>query len=300
MILLLSRLGFTHHHHRHHLSSEVNIASLQAFRSLVAENLNQALQSLILGSEFFSLTWIHRCFRMIPIINNAFAKTMVDIGYPMSRWEAGSIDDYLDYTINMLELLNSISSSISHVNQARLSLTRALSLIESSPALAVDRIREIKMHDSIKKCKTSGISDRILDRNRNENEWIFHEAMMVLRSTGFWVCGVVLSGLKSHVDPIMGVMTNMVAMDSSLMTLDSIFRKKFMEERGVLKEVEAVNESVRLIVSSGIGDSNDEMELKRRLKVVENGLTGLKDEEECVFGSVMAARNEVLEMLRRN
>ncbi|KAI3826994.1 hypothetical protein L1987_01055 [Smallanthus sonchifolius] len=278
--------------------SEVNLAYLQTFRSLVSESLNRALESLSIGSEFLSLTWIHQFFQMVSMINNAFAKLTVGIDYPVSSWEAGSIDEYLDYTINLLDLLNSISSSISHVNQARVSLTHALSLMESSPVLAVERLREIKKHDSIMEFKASG--GEHVEINMKEKEWIFHEAMMVMKSTGFWVCGVVLSVLKCEVDPMMEITRNTVFMDSSLKSLDSIFRKRFMEEGGIVKEVEGVNESVRLIISSGIDVSDGGMELKRRLELVGNGLTVLKEEEERIFGSVMTARNEVLETLRRN
>ncbi|KAI3683019.1 hypothetical protein L1987_83477 [Smallanthus sonchifolius] len=299
MILQLNRLGFSHHHqHRRRHMSEVNLAYLQTFRSLVSENINRALETLNLGSEFLSLTWIHQCFQMVSMINNGFAKLMVEIDYPVSSWEAGSTEEYLDYTINLLDLLNYISSSISHVNQARVLLTHALSLMETSPVLAVERMREIKKHDSIMEFKASG--GEHIQMNMKEKELIFHEALMVIKSTGFWVCGVVLSGLKCEVNPMMEISGNTVSMDSPLKDLDSIFRKRFMEEGGIVKEVEGVNESVRLIISIGIDDSDGGMELKRRLKVVGNGLTGLKEEEECLFRSVMTARNEVLETLRRN
>ncbi|KAJ0623007.1 hypothetical protein HanIR_Chr01g0026961 [Helianthus annuus] len=304
MILQLSRLGFSHHHHHHHHPgrhrnmSQAGLTSLQAFRSLVSENLNRALESLKLGSEFLSLTWIHQCFQMVPMINNAFAKLMVEIDYPVTSWEDCSIDEYLDYTINLLDLMNYISSSIAHVNQACISLTHALSLMERSPTLAIERMNEIKTHDhSIMEFKDTRCD---VDRKRNENACIFHEAMMVLKSTGFWVCGVVLSGLKSEVDPIMKIPGNSVLVDPSLMALDSVFRKKYMEEGGIVKEVEEVNESVRIIISSGIHDCDGGMELKRRLEVVGNGFKSLKEEEECLFASVMAARNEVVETLRRN
>ncbi|XP_076887930.1 protein BPS1, chloroplastic-like [Bidens hawaiensis] len=298
MILKLNKLGFSHpHQRRQRHMSEVNSAYLHAFCSLVSENLNHALESLKLGSEVLSLAWIHQCFKMVPMINKAFAKLMVEIDYPVTSWADGSIDEYLDYTIKLLDLLNSINSCISHVNQARVLLTHALSLMERSPALGIKRMREIKKHDhSIMEFKGTGFD---LDKSQNEKECIFHEAMMVLKSTGFWVCGVVLSGLTSEVEPIMAITGNMVFVDSSLRALDSVFRKKLMMEGGFVKEVEGVNESVGLIISSGIGDSDGGMELKRRLEVVRNGLIGLKEEEEGVFGSVMAARNEVLMTLRR-
>ncbi|KAL4561970.1 hypothetical protein LXL04_034156 [Taraxacum kok-saghyz] len=269
MILQLNRLGFSHHNHNHHMS-EASLASLQAFRSQVTEKLHQ----------------------MLPILNNEFAKLMAEIDYPVISWEAGSIDEYLDYTINLLELLNAISSSLSGLNHARVSLSHALSHIESSgsPAMAVERFREITGNDSMKGFKASGGDE---GRNRKGKERIFHEALILLQSTGFWVCGVVLSGLNSDALPIGKIMRNGTM-------VDSIFSKKINEERRMVKEVEEVNAIVRMIVSEGIADSDAAMDLKRRLEVVRNGLNGLKVEEQCLFAEVIAARNEVIETLRRN
>nr|XP_043611109.1 protein BPS1, chloroplastic-like [Erigeron canadensis] len=305
MSVLLSRLGFSNNQHNRHPNRnmlESNLASLQAYRSLVSENLNRLLESLKLGSGFLTLAWMHECFKILPMINNAFAKLMMEIEYPVNTWESSSVDEYLDCTINLLELLNSISSCLSHLNHARVSLTHALSIMERSPDIAIERMKEIKKHDSIIKEFNEIIGGDENKRNiiGNGKEFIFHEAMLVMKSIGFWVCGVVLLGLKSDVGPNMEIVRRGVFVDSSLMALDSIFLKKFREEKGMVKEVEEVNECVRLIVSSGIGDSSDGMELKRRLEVVGNGLKGIKEEEEGLFGSVMATRNEVLETLRRN
>ncbi|PWA81942.1 protein BYPASS-related protein [Artemisia annua] len=297
MIQLLTKLGFSHNNSRNHMSDSA-LASLEAFRSHVSDNLNRALESIKLGSDFLTLAWMHACFKMLPMINNAFTKLMVEIDYPVTSWEGGSILEYLDYTINLLDVLNMISSSLSNVNQARVSLTHALSLMKSSPIHGIERMKEIRPHDSIKEFKASEGDHG--ERNLHGKEFIFHEAMLVLRSSGFWVCGVVLSGLKSDIKPIMVITRNVVFVDSSLMALDSTFKKKFMEEGGFVKEFERVNESVRSIVSSGIGDSDGAMELKRRLDVVGNGLKGLKDEEERLFGNIMSARNEVLDILRRS
>ncbi|XP_071690096.1 protein BPS1, chloroplastic-like [Rutidosis leptorrhynchoides] len=305
MILQINRFKFSNnhnHHHKRHLRnmSEADLASLQAFRSQVSEKLNRVLESLKLRSEFVSLTWIHECFHMLPMINNDFAKLMVEIDYAMSTWESSSIDEYLDYTMNLLELLNSISSSISHVNHARVLLMHALSLMESSPIMAIERMKEIKKHDCVKELKVRNLDPIKRNGNGNEKDWIFHEAIMVLKSIGLWVCGVVLLALKNDDKPIMEMMKHGVFVDSTLMVLDNIFRKKFMDEGGFVKEVDSVNESVHLVVSSGISDCKNGMELKRRLEVFGNGLKCLKEEEEGLFGSVLAARNEVLEALRNN
>ncbi|XP_023768212.1 protein BPS1, chloroplastic [Lactuca sativa] len=294
MILQLNRLGFSHHNH-HRNMSEASFASLQAFRLQVAGNLHRVMESFILGSGVLSIKWIHQCFRILPILNNEFAKLMGEIDYPVSSWEACSIEEYLDYTISMLELLNAISSSLSHLNQARVSLSHALSLMKNSPGFDVERLREITVHDSVKGIKGSEGNG---ERNRNEKEWIFHEGMMVLRSTGFWTCGVVLSGLKSDARPIMEIMGTGMVVDCSLIRFDSMFRKKITEERGLVKELEEVNETLRMIVLKGVGDSDAVIELKRRLDVIGNGVKGLKEEEEGLFAEFMAARNKVLETLR--
>lgn len=234
------------------------------------------------------------------MLNNAFAKLMAEIDYPVSSWEIGSIEEYLDYTINLLELLNAISSSLSHLNRARVSLSHALSLMERSPAMAMERLREITGNYPVNGLKLSGSGDE--ERNRNGKERVFHEAMVVLKSSGVWICGVVLSGLRGggggggRWPEVMEAMRSGVV----VMPLDSVLRKKIAEERGLVKEVEGVNETVRMIISKGIGDSDGGMELKRRLEVVGNGLKGLKEEEEGLFAEVMAARNEVIETLRRN
>ncbi|KVI00766.1 hypothetical protein Ccrd_020981 [Cynara cardunculus var. scolymus] len=231
MLFHLQTLGFSHKlHNRHCRMSET---SLRAFRLVVAGNLHQVLESLKLGSEILSLRWIHQCFQMLTIFNDAFAKLMVEIDYP--------------------------------------ELTRA----------------------------RAGADGR--HGKGNGKGRIFHEAILILKTTGFWVCGVVLSGLKSDNKPMMEINA-----DSPLVALDLIFRKKMMEEGGLVKELERVNEIVRLITSSGSGngngngDSDAAKELKAGLEVFGNGLKGLKEEEEGLFAEIMAARNEVLETLRRN
>ncbi|XP_024983319.1 protein BPS1, chloroplastic-like [Cynara cardunculus var. scolymus] len=300
MLFHLQTLGFSHKlHNRHCRMSET---SLRAFRLVVAGNLHQVLESLKLGSEILSLRWIHQCFQMLTIFNDAFAKLMVEIDYPVSEWEPGSIDEYFDYSINLLELLNSISSSLSHLNQHWVLLSHALRIMETSPDLAVERLKEIKYsHDSIKELTRARAGADGRHGKGNGKGRIFHEAILILKTTGFWVCGVVLSGLKSDNKPMMEINA-----DSPLVALDLIFRKKMMEEGGLVKELERVNEIVRLITSSGSGngngngDSDAAKELKAGLEVFGNGLKGLKEEEEGLFAEIMAARNEVLETLRRN
>ncbi|MBA0805121.1 hypothetical protein Gohar_004662 [Gossypium harknessii] len=65
------------------------------------------------GSEISSFLWIQQCYELLSLINTAFAKLVVDIDYPVNRWEVTSLHQYLNYSFHLLELLKSVSSSLS-------------------------------------------------------------------------------------------------------------------------------------------------------------------------------------------
>ncbi|CAJ2645850.1 unnamed protein product [Trifolium pratense] len=65
----------------------------------------------------------------------------------MSQWDVDSIEWYLNYTMNLLALLNSISSSLSNFGLARLSLAHGLTLLEKEKSLSLARkhLKAIKL-----------------------------------------------------------------------------------------------------------------------------------------------------------
>ena len=149
MVLLIEKISklyskLENHHHHHHHKSEALSASLQAFQSDVSNILNQLSLNSKPGSEILSLPWILQCFGLLPSIHRAFAKLVVDIDYPISKWEAASVEEYLNYSLSLMELFNSMSSSVAYLGHARLSLAHALSLVENSPTLAIERLKAIQ------------------------------------------------------------------------------------------------------------------------------------------------------------
>ncbi|KAK9283126.1 hypothetical protein L1049_011357 [Liquidambar formosana] len=99
-----------------------------------------------------SLLRIRQCLDLLPVINKAFPKLVVDIDCPISKWEDASAEGYLKYSLNLLEFLNSISSSLSYLGQARLALSHALSLVENSPSLPTGRLKAIQPSGFSKDC----------------------------------------------------------------------------------------------------------------------------------------------------
>ncbi|XP_057976155.1 protein BPS1, chloroplastic-like [Malania oleifera] len=302
---LSSKLENHHHHSRSHHQPELlqSNASFQAFLSDVSDGLKQLCLDSKPGSEFLSSSWIQGCLKQMLLMNRSFAKLVMDIDYPMSRWEAASVEEYLKYSLYLLELLNCISSSLSHLGQARIVLSHALSLLKNSPSSARDRLRAIQLKSFGKDFKEERNKEKE-DRQRLlcGKEAVVHQALLAMRSTGFWVCGVVLSSLCADAKPYLEMRKWANGFGESLLTgFDSSVWKEMMEKRGVLKEVKEVNSAVACLVAAidtgKVGDSAEE--LKRRLEVLEQQLECVGKDADLLFSEALAARNELLGGLRQ-
>ncbi|THG18299.1 protein BPS1, chloroplastic-like [Camellia sinensis] len=285
-----------HHHHHHDGQSEALSASLQAFRYDASNYLNQLSLSSKPGSQFLSLSWIQQCLDLLSIVNKAFAKLVMDIDYPMSKWDANSIEDYLMYSLKLLELLNSITSSLSHLSQARLSLSHALSLIESSPQSAIERLRAIEFKNLSKDMK---VEEKSEERVCSGKEWVVNQALMVMRSNGYWVCGIVLSGLSGDIKPYLEMKKAASKfLSPSLMALDSGFYEAVAEKKWVLKEVN--DAAACLVAAMAAGERNDDAgkQLERKLEEMEELLDGMGKETDGMFSEILAGRTELLDSLR--
>lgn len=308
MILSVQKLVFfpkhssklENHHHHHHHPSEAFSASLQAFHSDVSNCLSKLSPNSDLGSEFLSLVWLQQCFEQLPIVNKAFSKLVVEIDYPISKWEVSSIEDYLNYSLNLLEFVNSISSAISQLNQTRVSVSHALSIIENSPE-KLKRLKEIRLKDC-KDLRIKGIGES-KQKISTEKGFVLHQALLVLKSTGLWVSSVLLSGLCSDVKPYMDIRQSAGGFIlPTLNALDSSVCKEMMENRGIVKEFREINESVDYLISAmanGKTVADSAKELKRRLEVIEKVLKGIGEAANQLFSEVMAGRNELLDILRQ-
>ncbi|KAJ7982261.1 protein BPS1, chloroplastic-like [Quillaja saponaria] len=298
---LYSKLENHHHHphHDHHLLEELS-ASLEAFRSNVSNLLNQLELSWKPGSEILSLTWIQQCFGVLPIINKAFAKLVVGIDYSMSKWEADSIEEYTNFRLTLLELFNSISSCLSHLGQDRVSLSHGLSLVENSPSLATKHLRPIRPSGFCKNFGEGVSKEGDKERIFSDKELIVNQALKETKEIGFWVCGIVLSGLCNSAQPYME-MRKMVGgfVNSSLIKLDSRIYEAFMEERAVLKEIKELNDAVACLIAAPVSGKIDAAEeLNTKLDVFEKLLEDIGKEVDHLFTKTLAERNEMIDCLR--
>ncbi|KAK7263920.1 hypothetical protein RJT34_31519 [Clitoria ternatea] len=296
-----------HHHHRHtqtnhdqfHHQSEALSASLQAFRSQVSKFIGQLALDLKPGSELLSLSWIEKCFGLLSFTNKAFAKLLVDIDYPMSIWEVDSVEGYLSYSLCLLELFNSISSSLSHVGQARLSLSHGLTLLENSPSSATRHLKPVQPGCFSTKFGKEFFIQGDKARFFSGKEWVVHEAVKEMKKIGFWVCGILLFSLCSDGKPYMELKKMAAGFDgSSVLPLDSKI-SEMMEKFPSLKEVKELNDVVaHLLVASDEVKHDVAKELITKLQVLEKLSDVIKAEVDDLFSKVMAQRTELVDCLR--
>lgn len=302
MVLLVAKISklYSKLENHHHSQSEALSASLEGFQSDVSNCLNKfsSLGSKP-GSEILSFPWIQQSFELISLINKAFAKLVVAIEYPASKWEAASVDAYLQYSLNLLELFNSISSSLSHLGQARLSLSHGVILEEKSPALALKTLKAIQPISFNKKL----VREKVKEASCSGKEEVIHQAIMAMESLGYWVCGIVLSGLSGGEKPYseMKKLGGGVLKFSSFTRLDASVCEVIVEKKGELKEVKEVNDAVACLVAAiANGKSSDEAkELRRRLEVFERQLEGFGKEVDHLFSEVLSGRNQLLNGFRQ-
>ncbi|KAK4411098.1 hypothetical protein Sango_0182800 [Sesamum angolense] len=261
MVLLVEKLGralkFGSRLEDHHLNSDALWASLSGFRSKVSGSVNLVLfKRDNPGRKFLSLTGFKECFEMIDVGNRAFAKLVVEIDYPMSRWGGRVTDEYLNYTLILLDLLNSINSSVSHLSQAKMSISHALNLIRNSPT--AKNLKKISGSSTGKDFRFEG-SVRMEERPVCEKELVLLQALMVSKKIAFLALGLVLSGCSGEAKPYM---------------------------EGTMEEVEEVNsatERVSAAISAGRYSEAAVEEVKTRLETLENSIQGIQKQANKLF-----------------
>ncbi|MCD7446731.1 hypothetical protein HAX54_015635 [Datura stramonium] len=312
MVLLVEKISHflknpSRMENHHHNSEALLASSLQGFRSDVSKILNKVLPIPEPGTElefhFLSLAWIQKCLDVIPLIHRAFATLVVEIDHPMNRWGKSQVEDYLDYSLNLLELLNSVTSGVSHLSHAKLCISHGLSLIEKNPhSLALEDLKEIQPYDLGREFK---VEVKMITENEESSccgkDVIIRRSLWILWSISLWVFGVLLSGICSSVKPYMELRKSAGLFDDSLIRgWDTILANEIAENCGVSKEVKEINEvatSLKAAVANGEVDGFA-IELRRRLEGLEGLLQTIGKKTNDLFSEVLAERGKFLYSLQ--
>uniref|UniRef100_A0A803P9M6 Uncharacterized protein n=1 Tax=Cannabis sativa TaxID=3483 RepID=A0A803P9M6_CANSA len=260
---LYSKLENLHHHSQ----TEALLASFEGFESQVS---NHLIKFQSLGLKILSFSWIHQLFELISLVNKAFARLVVEIEYPASKWESSSIDEYLKYSLNLLDFFNSISSSLSHLAQAKLSLSHGVSLEEKSSSLGLKNLKPIQPF-----------------KPNNKKKYLVKEKVKDGSSL-------------SCKEEVRKLAIGYVKV-SSFIRLESSVYEFVVEKKNGVKEVKEVNDSLAKLVDA-ISDEksyDDEAEdLRKKLGVFEAMLEGFGKEVDHLFNEVLSGRNQLINGFR--
>lgn len=219
----------------------------------------------------------------------------------MREWKAKSVEEYLDFSLCLLDHLNSVGSSLSHLGHDRLLLSHALSLVESFPSSAIERLKEFEFKTFSKDFKPQQIKEAEQERPCSDKEWIIHQALLEVKSVEFWVCSFVMAALSGDAKPYLEMRKSVcIQSNNSLVNLDNRIYEMIVEKGVALKEVQELNEGAAGLASStDNGRSSDAVhEMHNRLSVFEELLHSFKKEVDRLFSQVLNGRNELLDSIR--
>ncbi|GMH27255.1 hypothetical protein Nepgr_029098 [Nepenthes gracilis] len=286
---------------------ESESAAIEAFHGDVSDGLRQLLLDSGSGSEMISLLWFKLCLKHLDSVNRAFIKLVEEIDYPMGKWEAAVVHEYLYYSSNLLNRLNLISSWISHLGSARLSLSHALSLVASSKSMAIEKLKPIypkNQRDYGPKAQRD-FGDR---KEEDSEQSISHGkgevilgAIMIMKAVTSSICGTLLFGLTRDAEPHFDLEKSTAGfLDSWIVYFDLRIREEFIKRGSVLKEVKEVNDAVdNLVAASDHGDiSNEIAEMETKLKELQHLLEGVEEGVNGLFLEILGRRDELLDCLR--
>ncbi|CAH9096275.1 unnamed protein product [Cuscuta europaea] len=281
-------------------------ASLTEFRSGVSSFLKQ-IQSDHRGeppeSEFWTLGRVQSFLDALSLVHKYFEKTVAaDLAQPSGggdcSWGQEITEEYLNFSFDLLGLLNCVSSSLSHLNQARVSLSIGLSHSD----ISAKHLRKIQPMDLQGNFKVSGMKQESTDYT-DKKERVIHEAMKITKGVSLWILGAVLSALCSDIRPYLELRKS--ALDSSghdeplLLGLDCRFNQEVMEKKhNVVKEVGEINKTVAAMLAAAAAGEDVAGELGKQIQLFEERLDGIRQKIDYLFLEVLAARNRLVDGLR--
>ncbi|CAA0822154.1 Unknown protein [Striga hermonthica] len=248
-------------------------ASLLDFRSKISDFISK----IEFGPDRAGLG---KCFDLINTANSAFAKMAAQIDHPMSKWSEKLTERYLSYTLTLLGLLNSVSSSLSHLNRVKM----------SNACGCLKKIEKEEVGPSFKPERAMGAEDS----PGSDKDRLLLDGLSVLEKMELLAMGFVLSGLCSDTKAYMKLRSYVGGFEDSLIKeLDSRFCKEVM---GRLDEVKDVNIAVDRLLEVKCIDGVEE--LKLRLEVLAGFIQGIEKQANALFSNVLGVRNKLIDNIR--
>ncbi|KZV47274.1 hypothetical protein F511_07697 [Dorcoceras hygrometricum] len=298
MVLQLQNLGrslkFSSKLEDHRRNLHALPASLHDFRSKISNFVSQASFLNESGSNPLSLAGLLQCFELIDVTSKALAKLAVEIDYPVSTWGGRAIENYLNFSLNLLHLLNAITSSIACLNEAKISIFHAC---ENPTLSAVQKLKRIPSRNLGLDLKEETGLFVTEEKPFSEKETVVLEALRVTKMIAYWALGLILSGFCCDVESYKEIRRLSGGFEDSLIKGLDLRFSQMVESKCVAKEVQELNDILDRVPEAKRWDQEIK-KLETRLQVVDNLVQDIEKQSNSLFSQVLATRNQLLDNFR--
>ncbi|KAL5727242.1 hypothetical protein ACHQM5_000459 [Ranunculus cassubicifolius] len=303
------------------------MALLNSFEQTLAERLKNLRPKD--KNDVLSLSWMTLAMTSLCEIHTDIKDLITELQFPVSEWDQKWMDIYLDNSVRLLDICIAFNSELSRLSQGQLLLQcvrHALDVTNSFPMsaqLAQSHTSLEEWMNQVSKSNTrlencSGIlnelvgslfSPKIKDSAKGR---VLMRAMYGVKAVTIFVCSIFASAFSGSSKTLMSLQVSdklvwAKAFNDVQFTVNGEIRMLFSQGRSILKELEAVDSSVKKLYSLTQAESNpieatilkgSVSDLGNKMDRFSQGLDLLSKDVEGFFQIVLTGRDSLLGSLR--
>lgn len=238
----------------------------------------QRLEHLKLNKpkDFIDLTWMQQAMEVLFTLHSDLRTLVVDLRFPIAKWDKKWIDQYLDDTVHLLDICIAFNAEISCLDHRHLIVQYVLHLLNFSDGMpssdklfrAKDHLEELlgekkagekndasQTHRKIENCAAmlEGMCKSLHLRKVKSSAKIrvLLRAMYGVKATTIFICSILVSVFVGSSDPLVDLrIPDQFLWSVSFMTLQQDVNEEIkggftMGRVTVLKELESLNAAVK-------------------------------------------------------
>eukprot|EP00252_Welwitschia_mirabilis_P011099 TRINITY_DN2495_c0_g1_i1.p1 TRINITY_DN2495_c0_g1~~TRINITY_DN2495_c0_g1_i1.p1 ORF type:complete len:366 (-),score=46.67 TRINITY_DN2495_c0_g1_i1:573-1670(-) len=203
---------------------------LRKFEVSLCEQLTQLQNRPTTKGKVINLEWMCQALEVLYCVHKNLNSLVTDLHFPVKQWEQKWMDEYLEESLNVLDICIAINSEISRMEQTQLLGQYVLHVCESSEDTgSVDKQARVQhaLKDLLEKRDTAGKEtlcgtnkkiekcteilqkmSRTLEFSKTKSSTksgVFLRAMYGVKAVTAFICGVILSTLGESADSLISL-----------------------------------------------------------------------------------------------
>lgn len=252
---------------------------LKGFETVLEERLERL--KLNKPKDFIDLTWMRQAMEILFSLHSDLRSLVGDLGFPIAKWDKKWIDQYLDDTVNLLDICIALNAEISCLDHRHLIVQYVLHLLNFSDGMlssdklirANDHLGELMGETKAKEKNGASQTKRkiencaaILEGMRKSLHLrkvkssakgkVLLRAIYGVKATTIFICSILVSVFAGSSGPLVDLsIPDQFSWSASFMTLQQEVNEEIrvgfvMGRVTALKELESLNAAVKNLRST--------------------------------------------------